>query len=95
MRLKDIPKPVASCAISVTEGMEVYTNTSLITYVRNNILEFLLMNHPLDCPICDQGGECDLQDLTIFYGNHKGRFYEIKRSVSDKEMGPFIKTVMK
>jgi NADH dehydrogenase/NADH:ubiquinone oxidoreductase subunit G len=80
--------------ISVNEGMEILTNTALTKFARENVLEFLLMNHPLDCPICDQGGECDLQDLTIIYGNHRGRFYELKRSVMDKDLGPFIKTVM-
>jgi NADH dehydrogenase (ubiquinone) Fe-S protein 1 len=74
--------------------MEVLTNSVLIKQIREHIIEFLLINHPLDCPICDQGGECDLQDQTLIYGSDRGRFKEIKRSVFDKNFGPFIKTVM-
>ena len=88
------PKPVIACSTRVVNGMEVYTNSLLVRQVREHIIEFLLINHPLDCPICDQGGECDLQDQTLIYGSDKGRFREIKRSVSDKHFGPFIKTVM-
>jgi NADH dehydrogenase (ubiquinone) Fe-S protein 1 len=87
-------KPIASCALPVVDFMKIYTNTLLVKKARESVLEFLLANHPLDCPICDQGGECDLQDETMFFGSDKGRFYEIKRSVSDKECGPLIKTVM-
>jgi NADH-quinone oxidoreductase chain G len=87
-------KPVASCALPIIEHMKIFTNTSLVKKARESVLEFLLANHPLDCPICDQGGECDLQDETMLFGNDRGRFYENKRSVEDKECGPFIKTVM-
>ncbi len=87
-------KPVASCAMPLFENMVVYTITALVKKAREGVLEFLLMNHPLDCPICDQGGECDLQDQTLLFGNDRGRFYENKRVVVDKECGPFIKTIM-
>lgn len=88
------PKPVVSCSTKVVNGLEVLTNSILIKRIREHIIEFLLINHPLDCPICDQGGECDLQDQTLIYGSDRGRFREIKRSVFDKNFGPFIKTVM-
>nr|YP_007890654.1 NADH dehydrogenase subunit 11 [Jakoba bahamiensis]AGH24148.1 NADH dehydrogenase subunit 11 [Jakoba bahamiensis] len=88
------PKPVASCAMPVVEGMKVFTNTPLVRKAREGVLEFLLVNHPLDCPICDQGGECDLQDLTMAYGSDRGRFHEYKRGVEDKNLGPLVKTVM-
>jgi NADH-quinone oxidoreductase chain G len=87
-------KPVASCALPTIENMKIFTNTSLVKKARESVLEFLLANHPLDCPICDQGGECDLQDETMLFGNDRGRFYENKRSVEDKDCGPFIKTIM-
>jgi NADH dehydrogenase/NADH:ubiquinone oxidoreductase subunit G len=87
-------KPLASCAIIFFSNMQVYTNTLKVKKAREGVLEFLLINHPLDCPICDQGGECDLQDLAKLYGSDKGRFYEYKRSVFDKNFGPFIKTSM-
>jgi NADH dehydrogenase/NADH:ubiquinone oxidoreductase subunit G len=87
-------KPVVACATSLTEGLVVKTNTILIKIIRESILEFLLINHPLDCPICDQGGECDLQDLLVVYGSDRGRFKESKRSVLDKEFGVMIKTIM-
>jgi len=88
------PKPVVSCAMPVSKGMVVYTNTPLVKKAREAVLEFLLINHPLDCPICDQGGECDLQDETLNYGSDRGRYFEFKRSVEDKECGPIIKTIM-
>ncbi len=88
------PKPVVSCAMPVMENMEIFTNTPLVKKAREAILEFLLINHPLDCPICDQGGECDLQDQTLSYGSDRSRFYEHKRGVEDKECGPIIKTIM-
>lgn len=88
------PKPAAACAISVVDNMFIHTNTVLVKRARESVLEFLLINHPLDCPICDQGGECDLQDQTIVFGSDRGRFYDVKRAVSDKEFGPLIKTVM-
>jgi NADH-quinone oxidoreductase chain G len=89
-----VPKPVASCAIPALEGMHIHNNTVMVKKARESVLEFLLINHPLDCPICDQGGECDLQDQTMIFGNDRGRFYENKRSVVDKYCGPLIKTIM-
>jgi len=87
-------KPLASCAITINSSMKIFTNTELVKKAREGVLEFLLINHPLDCPICDQGGECDLQDQSVIFGGDRGRFYEIKRSVEDKECGPLIKTIM-
>ena len=87
-------KPIASCAILMYPGIVIYTNTIKIKKIREAILEFFLINHPLDCPICCQGGECDLQDLIEIFGADKGRFYEIKRSVSEKNISKYIKTVM-
>ena len=87
-------KPVASCAMPVTEGMNIKTNTKLVEKARKGVMEFLLANHPLDCPVCDQGGECDLQDQSMFYGIDKSRFKENKRFVPEKYMGPLIKTQM-
>jgi NADH-quinone oxidoreductase subunit G len=88
------PKPIASCAMPAGEGMVIRTDTPLVHKARKNVLEMLLINHPLDCPICDQGGECDLQDLTLFYGPDHSRFKENKRSVTDKYLGPLIATHM-
>lgn len=88
-------KLVASCAVPVSENLKIYTNNLRVKKARESVLEFLLANHPLDCPICDQGGECDLQDITISFGSDRGRFYEVeKRAVEDKYCGPLIKTVM-
>jgi len=87
-------KPVASCALPIVEKMSIFTNTILVKKAREGVLEFLLANHPLDCPICDQGGECDLQDQSIIFGSDRGRFYEDKRVVEDKECGPIVKTTM-
>ncbi len=87
-------KPLASCAINVSNSMSIYTNTLKVKKARESVLEFLLANHPLDCPICDQGGECDLQDQSIVFGSDRGRFYEFKRAVEDKDCGPLIKTIM-
>jgi NADH-quinone oxidoreductase subunit G len=87
-------KPVASCAMPVSEGMVVKTKTPLVQTAREGALEFLLLNHSLDCPICDQGGECDLQDLTIAYGRGRGRYVFDKRAVIPKDFGPLIKTDM-
>ena len=87
-------KPIASCAIAATEGMNIYTNTPFVENARKGVMEFLLANHPLDCPVCDQGGECDLQDQSMFYGIDKSRFVENKRQVKEKYMGPLIKTQM-
>ncbi len=88
------PKPIASCAMPAAEGMVIKTNTPKIEKSRKGVMEFLLANHPLDCPVCDQGGECDLQDQSMFYGIDKSRFKENKRAVPDKNMGPLIKTQM-
>ena len=88
------PKPVASCAMPVNEGMSIHTNTPSVKKAREGVMEFLLINHPLDCPVCDQGGECDLQDQTIAYGPENSRFDENKRAVDEKHMGPLIKTYM-
>jgi NADH-quinone oxidoreductase subunit G len=92
--MKGAPKPVASCAMPAAEGMVIYTNTPEVHKMRKGVMEFLLINHPLDCPICDQGGECDLQDEAMAYGFDRGRFAENKRAVREKYMGPLIKTVM-
>ena len=88
------PKPVASCAMPVADGMVVHTNTPKVQKAREGVMEFLLINHPLDCPICDQGGECDLQDQAFKYGSGKSRYNEHKRAVVDKDMGPLVKTHM-
>jgi NADH-quinone oxidoreductase subunit G len=88
------PKPAASCALPVGNGMTVKTNSPMVKKAREGVMEFLLINHPLDCPICDQGGECDLQDQAMGYGAGKSRFDENKRAVADKYMGPLIKTQM-
>ncbi len=87
-------KPIASCAMPATEGMNIKTNTTLVEKARKGVMEFLLANHPLDCPVCDQGGECDLQDQSLYYGVDKSRFAENKRQVKEKYMGPLIKTQM-
>ena len=88
------PKPVASCAMPINEGMSIHTNTQTVKKAREGVMEFLLINHPLDCPVCDQGGECDLQDQTVAFGPENSRFNENKRSVDEKHMGPLIKTYM-
>ena len=88
------PKPVASCAMPAADGMVVHTRTEQVKRAREGVMEFLLINHPLDCPICDQGGECDLQDQSMAYGVDGSRFHENKRAVEDKYMGPLVKTVM-
>ena len=87
-------KPIASCAMPAADGMNIKTNTPKVEKSRKGVMEFLLANHPLDCPVCDQGGECDLQDQSMFYGVDKSRFSENKRAVPDKNMGPLIKTQM-
>ena len=94
VEMEKSPKPVASCAMPASEGMNIKTNTALVEKARKGVMEFLLVNHPLDCPVCDQGGECDLQDQSMFYGVDKSRFKENKRAVSEKNMGPLIKTQM-
>lgn len=88
------PKPAASCAMPAAEGMKIFTNTPMVKKAREGVMEFLLANHPLDCPICDQGGECDLQDQAVAYGRGKSRYDEDKRAVIDKYMGPIVKTQM-
>ncbi|MEG9861067.1 MAG: NADH-quinone oxidoreductase subunit NuoG [Parvularculales bacterium] len=88
------PKPIASCAMPVADGMVVHTKTPTVIKARKGVMEFLLINHPLDCPICDQGGECDLQDQAMAYGVDTSRFGENKRAVEDKYMGPLVKTIM-
>lgn len=88
------PKPVASCAMPITEGMKIHTDTPMVKKAREGVMEFLLANHPLDCPICDQGGECDLQDQAYQYSSGKSDYHEHKRAVKDKDMGPLVKTTM-
>ncbi|MCC7037017.1 MAG: NADH-quinone oxidoreductase subunit G, partial [Alphaproteobacteria bacterium] len=88
------PKPVASCAMPCAEDMKVHTNSPQAQKARKGVIEMLLINHPLDCPICDQGGECDLQDQTVAFGFDRSRYREEKRAVKDKDLGPLIKTTM-
>ena len=88
------PKPQASCALPVADKQEIFTQTPTVKKARNGVMEFLLINHPLDCPICDQGGECDLQDQAMGYGFDRSRYHENKRAVPDKELGPLVKTSM-
>ena len=88
------PKPQASCALPAAEGQEIFTDTPMVRKARHGVMEFLLINHPLDCPICDQGGECDLQDQAMGYGRDDSRYADNKRAVEEKFMGPLIKTVM-
>ena len=97
VEMSNLKKPVVSCAVSAGTSLfnhEIFHNSGLVKKARENVLEFLLLNHPLDCPICDQGGECDLQDQSLFFGFTKRRFYKFKRVVSDKNLGPVVKTVM-
>jgi len=94
VEMEKSPKPIASCAMPATEGMKIKTNTPLVEKARKGVMEFLLANHPLDCPVCDQGGECDLQDQSMYYGLDLSRFNENKRAVKEKYMGPLIKTQM-
>ena len=94
VEIEKSPKPIASCAMPAIDGMNIKTNTPLVEKARKGVMEFLLANHPLDCPVCDQGGECDLQDQSMFYGVDKSRFKENKRQVPEKNLGPLIKTIM-
>jgi len=94
VEIEKSPKPIASCAMPAAEGMNIKTNTEFVEKARKGVMEFLLANHPLDCPVCDQGGECDLQDQSMFYGVDKSRYKENKRDVTEKNMGPLIKTQM-
>jgi NADH-quinone oxidoreductase subunit G len=94
VEVEKMPKPVASCAQPVMDGMVVHTDNEKVIKARNGVMEFLLINHPLDCPICDQGGECDLQDQAMAYGFDRSRYHENKRAVEEKFMGPLVKTEM-
>ncbi|MCE2493660.1 MAG: NADH-quinone oxidoreductase subunit G [Alphaproteobacteria bacterium] len=94
VEMENSPKPIASCAMPIGDGMVIHTNTPQVRKAREGVMEFLLINHPLDCPICDQGGECDLQDQAMAYGLDHSRYRENKRAVKDKDLGPLVKTVM-
>jgi NADH-quinone oxidoreductase chain G len=94
VEIENSPKPIASCAMPLMPNMRIFTDTPLVQKARESVLEFLLINHPLDCPICDQASECDLQDQTMIFGSDRSRFFFKKRSVEDKYCGPFIKTIM-
>lgn len=94
VEIENVSKPVASCTITATENMVIFTHSALVRKARQAVLEFLLLSHPLDCPICDQGGECDLQDQTLIYGPDRGRFFSKKKTTYDFNLGPFIKTIM-
>ncbi|MGI9438985.1 MAG: 2Fe-2S iron-sulfur cluster-binding protein, partial [Parvibaculales bacterium] len=94
VEVENAPKPVASCAMPVAPDMVVSTTSDLVKTAREGVMEFLLINHPLDCPICDQGGECDLQDQALGFGGDASRFDDNKRAVENKNMGPLVKTIM-
>jgi NADH dehydrogenase/NADH:ubiquinone oxidoreductase subunit G len=97
VELKNAMKPIVSCVTNAKSALynnNMYYDSALTKKARENILEFLLINHPLDCPVCDQGGDCDLQDQSLFFGSLKRRFYKFKRIVSDKDLGPIVKTIM-
>ena len=94
VEIEKSPKPVASCAMPVADGMKIHTNTESVRSARGGVMEFLLINPPLDCPICDQGGECDLQDQAMGYGRDFSRYLENKRAVDEKQFGPLIQTYM-
>ncbi|CAA6605567.1 NADH-quinone oxidoreductase subunit G [Rhodospirillaceae bacterium LM-1] len=94
VEVEKAPKPVASCAMPVGEGMVVRTSTANVLKARKGVMELILINHPLDCPICDQGGECDLQDQAVAYGRDRGRFAEIKNALKKKDFGPLVKAEM-
>lgn len=97
IELKGAAKPIVSCtanAKSLLDNSKVFYDSPMVKKARENIMEFLLLNHPLDCPICDQGGDCDLQDQSLFFGFTRRRFYKYKRAVSDKNLGSIVKTVM-
>jgi NADH-quinone oxidoreductase subunit G len=94
VEMERAPKPIASCAMPVAEGMVIHTNTPKVEKARKGVLEFLLINHPLDCPICDQGGECDLQDQAMGYGKGMSRYDDDKRAVEEKNFGPLVATEM-
>src|SRR5260221_6156423 len=94
VEMEKSPKPIASCAMPAADGMVIKTDMPMTRNARRGVIEFLLINHPLDCPICDQGGECDLQDQAMAYGFDRGRYHENKRAVPDKSLGPLVKTFM-
>lgn len=94
VEVEKAPKPLPACATPVTDGMKVFTKSPLALDAQKSVMEFLLINHPLDCPICDQGGECDLQDIAVGYGNDASRYSERKRVVRNKNIGPLISTDM-
>jgi NADH-quinone oxidoreductase subunit G len=94
VEMEKSPKPIASCAMPCADNMVIKTDTPMVKKARKGVMEFLLINHPLDCPICDQGGECDLQDQAMAYGMDRSRYEENKRAVTDKYMGPLVKTIM-
>merc|ERR1719424_549967 len=94
VEIEKSPKPVASCAYPTMPGMKIFTNSSMVKKAREGVMEFMLANHPLDCPICDQGGECDLQDQAMMFGSDRSRYAETKRGTMDKNLGPLVKTVM-
>src|SRR6201992_2401894 len=94
VEVEKTPKPVASCGMPCSEGMNVMTQSPMAKKARKGVMEMLLVNHPLDCPICDQGGECDLQDQAVAYGYDRSRYAEEKRAVKDKDFGPLIGTAM-
>jgi NADH dehydrogenase/NADH:ubiquinone oxidoreductase subunit G len=94
VEIENSPKPQASCAMPLRDGLSVFTESPLVFKAQEGVMEFLLLNHPLDCPICDQGGRCDLQDQAQYFGSDRSRVYEFRRGVEDKNWGPLIKTVM-
>src|SRR5450631_3934707 len=94
VEVEKAPKPLPACATPVTEGMKIFTHSAKSIGAQRSVMEFLLINHPLDCPICDQGGECELQDLALGFGRDISRFVERKRSVKDKNLGPLVSTDM-
>jgi len=94
VEVEKAPKPLPACATPVTEGMKVFTKSPKAIGAQRAVMEFLLINHPLDCPICDQGGECELQDLAVGFGRDLSRYHERKRSVQDENLGPLIATDM-
>ena len=94
VEIEKAPKLASSCTMPLMEGMSIITNSEKVQAGRKGVMEFLLINHPLDCPICDQGGECDLQDQAMYYGFDKSRYSENKRAVENKNMGPLVNTIM-
>ena len=94
VEVEKAPKPLPACATPATEGMKIHTCSKLAVEAQKGVMEFLLINHPLDCPICDQGGECQLQDLAVGYGKSSSRFTEEKRAVSNKDLGSLVATEM-